>query len=202
MASALTETRYKSYQEYLNDDSLSPDVNYRLLSTGELIEVASEDDLNRRIAFRLLKCLLFVLEESLSECICNGNKEIQVPPVGDQRVNRIPDLMVLRPEHLKIARQAVLLDMVPPLFIAEVVSPGGENSENYKRDYEWKRQQYQELGVLEYWIIDPHREQVMALVLTEGVYESKVYGVSEQLSSKAFPVLVVTVSALLKGKFS
>ena len=33
--------RYKSYQEYLDDESLSPDGNYRLLSTGELIEVST-----------------------------------------------------------------------------------------------------------------------------------------------------------------
>ncbi len=39
-------TRYKSYQEYLDDETLSPDGNYRLLSTGELIEVPPEDDDN------------------------------------------------------------------------------------------------------------------------------------------------------------
>ncbi|MEM8501930.1 MAG: hypothetical protein AAF716_02110 [Cyanobacteria bacterium P01_D01_bin.1] len=44
MAYALT--RYKSYQECLNDESLSPDGDYRLLSTGELIEVPPEDDDN------------------------------------------------------------------------------------------------------------------------------------------------------------
>ncbi len=192
-------TRYKSYQEYLDDDSLSPDGNYRFLSTGELIEVTSEDDLNRRIAFRLLRFLLFAVEDALSECICNGNKEIQVRPVGDRRVNRKPDILVLHPEHLEIARQAVLLEMVPPLFVAEVVSQGGENSDNYQRDYVWKRQQYEEIGIPEYWIIDPHREQVTALVLVDGSYESKVYGASEQISAKVFPTLSVRVEVLLKG---
>ena len=192
-------TRYKSYQEYLDDDALSPEGNYRLLSTGELIEVASEDDLNRRIGLRLLKALLMVLEEALSECICNGNKELQVKPVGDQRVNRKPDVMVLHPEHLAIAKQAVLLDMVPPLFVAEVVSPGGENSDNYQRDYVWKRQQYETLGIPEYWIIDPHRQQVTVLVLIDGTYEGKSYEASEQITSKVFPALLVRVEALLKG---
>lgn len=88
-------TRYKSYQEYLDDDSLSPDGNYRLLSTGELIEVSSENDLNVRIAFRLLVRLLQIEEGKYAERIRNGNREMQVSPVGDKWINRKPDLMVL-----------------------------------------------------------------------------------------------------------
>ncbi len=49
-----TPVRYRSYQEYLDDDQLSPDGNYRLLSTGEVIEVASEDDNNAIQLERLL----------------------------------------------------------------------------------------------------------------------------------------------------
>ena len=142
-------TRYKSYQEYLDDESLSPDGNYRLLSTGELIEVTTEDDLNMRIALRLL-LLMARLENGLYAERVRDKKEMQVPPVGDKCVNRVPDLMVMQPEHLEVARQAILLEMVPPLFVAEVVSPGGKNSDNYQRDYVWKRQQYEELGIPEY----------------------------------------------------
>lgn len=192
-------TRYQSYQEYLEDESLSPDGNYRLLDTGELIEVSSEDDLNRRIALRLLLLLAQIESGIYAERICNGNKELQVNPVGDGRLNRKPDLMALHPEHLEIARQAVLLSMVPPLFVAEVVSPGGESSENYKRDYVWKVQQYAELGISEYWIIDPHREMLTVLVLVNGRYEGTAYSVSEKISSRIFPALTVSVQQLLKG---
>ncbi|MGB3788682.1 MAG: Uma2 family endonuclease [Phormidesmis sp.] len=194
------QTRYQSYQEYLDDESLSPERNYRLLSTGELIEVASEDDLNRRIAFRLLRCLLLSVEEALSECICNGNKEIQVQPVGDQRVNRKPDILVLYPEHLQVARQAVLLGMVPPLFVAEVVSPGGESSDNYQRDYVWKRQQYQWWRIPEYWIIDPHLARVTVLVLVGDVYKETVYAGDNLIRSTALPELAVAAKRLLKGE--
>ena len=48
-----TPIRCHSYQAYLDDDRLGPDGNYRLLSTGEVIEVASEDDKNLRIAIAL-----------------------------------------------------------------------------------------------------------------------------------------------------
>ena len=195
-------TRYKSYQEYLDDESLSPEGNYRLLSTGELIEVVAEDDLNRRIAFRLLKALLFAVEDALSECICNGNKEVQVRPVGDRRVNRKPDILVLHPEHLAIAKQAVLPEMVPPLFVAEIVSRGGENSDNYKRDYSWKRQQYAELGIPEYWIVDPHREKITVLVLRDGTCTDRVYEESHLIVSKVFPTLSITVQNLLEDEWS
>ena len=193
------QARYKSYQEYLDDESLSPERNYRLLSTGELIEVSSEDDLNRRIAFRLLKLLLFAVEDALSECICNGNKEIQVKPIGDRRANRKPDILMLHPEHLKVARQAVLLGMVPPLFVAEVVSPGGKDSANYQRDYVWKRQQYQWWQIPEYWIIDPHLEQITVLVLVDGQYQAAVYTRQAQLTSAVFPALTVTAQNLIAG---
>ncbi|MEL7359222.1 MAG: Uma2 family endonuclease [Cyanobacteria bacterium J06560_6] len=191
-------TRYKSYQEYLEDESLSAEANYRLLSTGELIEVASEDDLNRRIALRLLLLLAQIEGGIYAEHICNGNKELQVNPVGDRLVNRKPDVMVLHPEHLEAARQAVLLEMVPPLFVAEVVSPGGENSESYQRDYVWKRQQYEDLGIPEYWIIDPHREKVTVLTLVDGTYVGQAYVESEQIVSKIFPTLALNIRDLLR----
>lgn len=194
-----TPTKYKSYQEYLDDEDLSPDGNYRLLSTGELIEVSSENDLNVRIAFRLLLRLAQIEAGKYAERIRNGNREIQVPPVGDKWVNRKPDLMVLQAEHLEATLQAVLLDMVPPLFVAEVVSPGGDSSDNYKRDYVWKRQQYEEIGIPEYWIIDPHREKVTVCVLVDGIYASKEYVAPGQVVSKVFPTLSVTVQALLEG---
>ena len=192
-----TPARYKSYQEYLDDESLSTERNYRLLSTGELIEVASEDDVNLWIAIRLLVRLAQLENGLLADRIRNGNKETQVPPVGDKCVNRKPDIRVMQPEHLEVARQAILIDMVPPLFVAEAVSPGDESTSNYKRDYVWKRQQYAELGIPEYWIIDPHRGKVTVLLLADGSYEEKVYVDGEQVESKVFPMLVVTVNDLL-----
>ena len=192
-----TPLRYRNYQEYLDDDQLGPDGNYRLLSTGEVIEVASEDDENLRLAIRLLLTLDQL--PGLRNLVRNGNKEIQVNPVGDKQVNRKPDVMVMQPEHLKIARQAITLGMPAPQFVAEVVSPGPESSENYQRDYVWKRSQYQQWRIPEYWIIDPHRQQVTVLTLQDDTYRETVYQEDEAIASTAFPGLSLTAGAVLAG---
>ncbi|MEL7331100.1 MAG: Uma2 family endonuclease [Cyanobacteria bacterium J06560_2] len=189
--------RYQSYQEYLDDESLSTEINHRLLSTGELIEVASEDDMNLWIAIRLMLKLAQIEGGILADRVRNGNKELQVRPIGDKWVNRIPDLMVMQTEHLEIARKSILIDMVPPLLVAEVVSPGSESSINFKRDYVWKKEQYAELGIPEYWIIDPHREKVTVLSLNGDSYQEAAYVGTMQIESQLFPSLSVTVNDLL-----
>ncbi len=195
-----TPTRYQSYQDYLQDEDLSPEGNYRLLSTGELIEVSTEDDLNLRIAIFLLMRLSLWDDGRLEGLVRNGNKELQVLPVGDQQVNRKPDVMVMRPEHLEIAKQAILLEMAPPVWVAEVVSPGGEASSNYLRDYVWKRQQYEALGILEFWIVDPHRAKVTVLTLVEGAYQEKVYADRDLVKSTVFQTFEIDVPSLLAGQ--
>ena len=192
-----TPVRYRSYQEYLDDEQLSPEGNYRLLETGELIEVASEDDLNLCIAIGLVIALGRLPE--LERLIRANIKELQVPPVGDKWVNRKPDVMVMRPEHLTTARRAITLDQLPPQFVAEVVSPGPKSSENYQRDYVWKRSQYEQLGIPEYWIIDPHRAKVTVLTLENGTYQEIAYEGNSTIASKAFPSLSLTAHEVLVG---
>ncbi|MGB7250772.1 MAG: Uma2 family endonuclease [Phormidesmis sp.] len=129
--------------------------------------------------------------------------EIQVHPVGDGWVNREPDVMVLRPEHIELMattkKSTILFGMPAPAFVAEGVSPGGENSDNYRRDYEWKRQQYQDLEIPEYWIIDRHRQQVTVLILQAGVYAEQVYRNAQPIRSKAFPTFILSAAQLLAG---
>ncbi len=195
-----TLRRYRSYQEYLDDDQLHHEINYRLLSTGEVIEVADEDDGNLWLANLLIEAILGVIGLSSLRLIRNGNKDLQVHPLGDKWVNRKPDILLMRPEHLQDARQAIKFGQAAPEFVAEVVSPGGESSSNYLRDYVWKRQQYQDWQIPEYWIIDPHRAQITVLTLVDGVYQEVVYqGDEQKIVSIAFPLLVLTAEQLFSG---
>ncbi|PZO17914.1 MAG: hypothetical protein DCF25_10500, partial [Leptolyngbya foveolarum] len=93
-----TSIRYKTYEEYLHSD-LGPDGIFRLLSNGEVIELPPEDEENICIATELLFVIgQFVKPRSL---VRTSSTEIQVRPIGDGRVNRAPDLIVLRLEHIK-----------------------------------------------------------------------------------------------------
>ena len=195
-----TLPRYQSYQEYLDDDQLHHENNYRLLSTGEVIEVSSEDDENLWLANLVIAAIQRAKGISFIKLIRNGNKELQVMPVGDKWVNRKPDILVMRPEHLAASRQAIKLGALPPVFVAEIVSPGGESSDNYLRDYVWKRQQYQDWQIPEYWIVDPHRQQVTVLTLVETAYQEVVCQGQSEIVSTVFPALKLTVDALLAGE--
>ena len=196
-----TSVRYKTYEDYLHSN-LSSEGNFRLLNNGEIVELPPEDEENICIATELLFVIgQFVKPRTL---VRTNSTEIQVRPVGDGRVNREPDLVVLRPEHAELMadtrKSAVLLDMPAPAFVAEVVSPRRPSSDNYRRDYEWKRQQYQELEIPEYWIIDRHRQQVTVLILQDGVYAERLYKSKEMIHSKAFPIISLSASQVLLAK--
>ncbi|MEO0770669.1 MAG: Uma2 family endonuclease, partial [Cyanobacteria bacterium J06649_4] len=140
-----TQVRYSTYAEYLKSD-LGTDTRFCLLSNGEVLELPPEDEENIRVATELLFVLgQFVTPRTL---VRTASTELQVNPIGDGRINRVPDVVVLQPEHIALMadlkKSAIRLEMPPPAFVAEVVSPGGEASDNYRRDYEWKRLQYQE----------------------------------------------------------
>lgn len=195
-----TLRRYQSYQEYLDDDQLQPEQNYRLLSTGELIEVSGEDDGNLWLTSYLFALLLKVHGFRFFELVRKGNKELQVNPVGDRCINRKPDLVIMHPDHLQIAKQAIKLGMKPPRFVAEVVSPGNESSDNYLRDYVWKRQQYEEWQIPEYWIIDPHREQLTVLELLNGKYKEKIYKGKTEIASSTLKGTRLSAAQMFAGE--
>ena len=196
-----TFIRYKNYEEYLASN-LGLDSHSRLLANGEVIELPPEDENNVRMASELEYLLKQVVKPR--ELVRYSSTELQVHPVGDRRVNRIPDVLVLQPEHIDLLAEkkssAILFEMPPPTFVAEIVSPGGTQSDNYKRDYSWKRQQYEWWQISEYWIIDPRRGQVSVLTLVDGAYQETVYKGEDAITSITFPKIDLTVSRLITGK--
>ena len=196
-----TSLRYKSYTAYLESD-LGSDGNFRLLRNGEVIALPPEDERNISIADELA----FTLKQlaASKRLVKTSAVELQVHPIGDGRVNRKPDVLVLRPEHIELMasfnKGAVLFGMPAPVFVAEVVSPGNKSSDNYRRDYEWKRQQYEGWQIPEYWIIDRHRQKVTVLVLKSGQYTETIYRGNERICSEVFPALTYQTDQLLAGE--
>ena len=163
----MTTTRKKlTFEEYLDYDD-GTDNRYELVD-GELFVLPPESEPNDWFAqFLFLKLVEIGVPPRL---IRPHTCEIQVRVLqsGDPQ-NRYPDLVVLRPEHLVLMqkRLTIKLDMPPPVLVVEVVSPGRSSRE---RDYERKRNQYQNVGILEYWIIDPKEQKITVLHLENGEF--------------------------------
>lgn len=111
-----------------------------------------------------------------------------------QNKSRLTDLCVVTLEQAKELMKVSAVFQSPPLLIVEVVSP-----ESVKRDYRYKRSEYAALEVPEYWIVDPLAGKISVLLLEEGLYEETVFTNSQQIVSRYFPDLAITVEQVLNA---
>ncbi|NEQ82733.1 MAG: Uma2 family endonuclease, partial [Moorea sp. SIO2I5] len=97
-------------------------------------------------------------------------------------------------------RLTITLDMEPPQFVAEVVSPyRNQNDENYQRDYSDNVQQYQQRAIPEYWIIDSQDQLVTVLVLKDGSYQKQEFRGDQQIVSQTFGDLKLTALQVISA---
>jgi Uma2 family endonuclease len=176
--------RFHSFEDYLAYDDGS-DKLYELFN-GELVEVPPESGQNVQIANFLL--LHFSALVGFKRPRGHG---LEIEVRGEPK-NRYPDLTILRGEHVQLLarRNTIRLTMPPPLLVVEVVSPGDVQ---WDRDYIAKRNQYEDAGILEYWVVNPENQTVLVLELTaQGYTEVGSFVGSESLKSPQFPELTLT----------
>ncbi|MBD1823732.1 Uma2 family endonuclease [Cyanobacteria bacterium FACHB-DQ100] len=190
--------RFSTFEEYLNYDDGSDRV-YEWID-GELVELPPESEPNTAIAQELF--WLFATAQIVSRRLIKLYAcQLQVPVIesGDA-ANRFPDFVVLREEHLALTQSQLTItsEMPPPILVAEIVSPGDTNSENYLRDYVRKRAQYAARGIPEYWLIDPTRKVVIVLYLEREQYrEVGQFREKDCISSPTFPDLTLMAAQIL-----
>lgn len=80
----------------------------------------------------------------------------------------------------------------PPDLAIEIVSP-----ESIQRDYELKRQRYDEAGVLEYWIIDP-LDQTVTTFVREGDAFVEQHIIDNVFESRTIPGMLLDVRWLFQ----
>ena len=187
--------QFASFESYLMADiSDLPESHYEYWD-GELIPVMSEAFDNGTIAVGLLLALVAigVSFELIKTHFC----EVEVP--GRPR-SRFPDLVVVDESHVGLLKKRATItpDMPPPRLLAEVVSPGDEDSDNYQRDYIEKPKQYAAIGVAEYWLIDPDRAWVMVGTLIQGIYQYETFQGDEAIDSPSFPGFNLTAEQVLQ----
>jgi len=183
--------RFLSFEEYLSYDD-GTDNLYELFN-GELIEVPPESGFNVEIATYLLLQFARLVGH---QRVRGHGLELEVR--GEPR-NRFPDLTVIREEHVALLkrRNTIRLTMPPPLLVVEIVSPG-EVQRN--RDYVAKRMQYQDLGIPEYWIVNPQDETVLVLEWLEGRYgEGRLLQSTDRIESAQLGSLNIATASIFAG---
>jgi Uma2 family endonuclease len=107
---------------------------------------------------------------------------------------REPDLMFFSSARLKRMRSKYPTGAD---LVMEVVSEGADA---HKRDYKDKRKDYAQLGIPEYWIVDPQTERITVLVLKGKQYRVHgEYAPGEEATSAILDDFVVAVSEVFEA---
>ena len=175
-------------EEFLEYDD-DTEVMYEFVD-GEPILMATESEINRRIAMFIVICLA-----QLSIPFYRLSMKTEIITTGSRM--RIPDLVVFSEELAKVMegakRSLIVSDMPAPLLVVEVVSPNQSS-----RDYRHKRSEYAARGISEYWIVDPILGRVTVLEWVDGFYEEKVYEAEQVIISPIFTELKLQAFQVLQ----
>ncbi len=189
-----TKARFANFEAYLTAEVSDLPEERCEYWDGELVPVMTESSGNDAIAIFIQLALIAIGVPF--KMIRPHSCEVEV--MGKPKT-RFPDLTVLDEVHLLLVekRLTITRKMPPPRLVAEVVSPGTESKDNYKRDYQDKRDQYAAIGIPEYWIIDPEREWIMVGTLVSGLYQFVIFKDNDAIMSPTFPALKLTAAIVL-----
>ncbi|MEG5038816.1 MULTISPECIES: Uma2 family endonuclease [unclassified Microcoleus] len=124
---------------------------------------------------------------------------------GESESSRKADIVVFAKEEWVRMRQssASAAAYIPPPLVIEVVST------NWRDDYRIKLNEYETLGILEYWIVDyaglggvqyigsPKQSTVTINRLIDGEYQAQRYQGQAIIVSPTFPQLVLTIAQIV-----
>jgi Uma2 family endonuclease len=186
-------TRRMSLEEYLTYDD-GTDTRYELVD-GVLVEMGAESRCNIKIAFFLIEIFLKLVGRGrlgIKEKIQVDSKYVSA---------RDPDL-IIHSEGSALAiegrkESCLFLNEPNPMIVIEMVSPGTESTDNYKRDYEQKPIEYAARGIPEYWLIDPDRAWVKVGSLVDRAYQFQDFTGNQVIQSPTFPNLTLTAEQVL-----
>ena len=182
-----------TFEEYLVYEG-EPDVLYEL-HKGKLIPMAAATALHASIC----EFLVYILQRYLAEHNLDLVAKTNVGVRTEDNSSRIPDVIVCTQslwEQLLARPGAGVFDLdETPVLIVEVVS------QNERQDYVTKRAEYENAGVLEYWMADPKPNRIRVRVATlpenETAYEQANFVPGQNIVSLQFPDLVLSVDQIL-----
>lgn len=197
-----TQTKQKlTFEQFLEQD-VAEEGRYELVN-GEIVRI-----LPTRQHETLAEFLSdsFKAEEkrlSLNYCI-SGRIVIRTLTSNGKEQGRHPDVTVVDRTIWDANRAAYSALLEPPQLVVEVVST------NWEDEYIDKLDEYQRLGIPEYWIVDylaigsrnylgnPKVPTVFVYLLDDnGVYQATSYRGTDRIVSRSFPELALTVEEIL-----
>ena len=134
------------------------------------------------------------------------SKQVRLNAIpGESESSRKADIVVFAKEEWARMRQssASAAAYIPPPLAIEVVST------NWRDDYRIKLNEYETLGILEYWIVDyaglggvqyigsPKQSTVTINRLIDGEYQALRYQGEATIVSPMFPQLVLTIAQII-----
>ena len=134
------------------------------------------------------------------------SKQVRLNAIpGESESSRKADIVVFAKEEWARMRQssASAAAYIPPPLAIEVVST------NWRDDYRIKLNEYETLGILEYWIVDyaglggvqyigsPKQSTVTINRLIDGEYQALRYQGEATIISPMFPQLVLTIAQIV-----
>ena len=170
--------------------------DYLELPTNRLVEFSNGSIEVLHVPTRLHQKIVAFLFESLQALMVSRRLgEVYFAPLPVHLwpgKYREPDVVFVRSDNAK-ALQGDYLEGAD--LVMEVVSPDDPD-----RDWIKKREEYEQAGISEYWIVDPQRGAITVLALRNGVYE--VHGEfprGSEATSSLLPGFSVSVEKALAG---
>lgn len=176
------------------------------LHDGEIVEMPNPTGKHSKVAgFVLSKLILEIARLGLpyfipTECVVRSS---------DARSGYKPDVIVLDENAIaddpRWDKESVITQGSSIRLIIEVVST------NWADDYARKLEEYESLGISEYWIVDylglggkrfigsPKMPTVSVYQLIDGEYQVKQFRGSERIESPTFSELTLTVEQLVQA---
>ena len=180
-----------TFEEYLTDNN-SINQRYELVE-GKLVKMPPISFLRSDIIDFIADCFKAIADRYKLEL------KIKTGDVGIRTgINsaRIPDICVVDRQvwqNYRRDRSAVLEGSI--MLAAEVVSPRVEHKfRGYK-----KLNEYQDIGIPEYWIVDPIEQKVTVSILRDGIYRQTIFMGDEAIASAVFAQLDISTERIINA---
>ena len=194
-----------TFQEFIDWLPENSDVRYEL-HRGNIVEMAQPVGEHEEIkGFLTIKLSGIIDRLDLPYLIPN---QVIVRP-DDKDSGYFPDVLVMNranlPNESRWKKESILSSGASIPLVIEVVST------NWRDDYYSKFADYEEMGILEYWIVDyaalggrnfignPKQPMISICNLVEGEYQISKFQNSDRLISQTFPDLNLTANQVLQN---